>query len=409
MTDNHYEEPMKLSWGKFERYSSLLFPEGVWRIGAISDGSCFFHSILTAINKSYRSLKNRSNRIQKITEVREAIAKKITRDSWEKLQNGEPAHFSLLEKLNEFETVIIKVLKNPKKYSRSKSRRWILNSFTYDKSFNIISKVLGNNFLDMNEFSKVCSVKEGGYIPMSECADIFIKQQLRIYVKKIEKCLKYIAPDCESGDIEASVLDFKNLLKNLFNKATHAALNKLVTYFSDPSEWIGTEYLSFLGNQFNVNILIINGSTGMPYIQGDNTCIKKGRSTILLLNVSECHYETLGFEVENQNNKPKIKCRLQWTHPIVQKIVNLSDKKTASTDPLYDKLYNNADADDNDNSDDNDINDDIECEINKEIEIKQQEENIFSEGEERREFSNSEESENESDSVMTESDESDED
>ena len=146
MTDNHYEEPMKLSWGKFERYSSLLFPEGVWRIGTISDGSCFFHSILTAINKSYRSLKNRPNRIQKITDVRETIAGKITRDSWEKLQNGEPAHFSLLEKLNEFETVIIKVLKNPKKYSRSKSRQWILNSFTYDKSFNIISKVLGNNF-----------------------------------------------------------------------------------------------------------------------------------------------------------------------------------------------------------------------------------------------------------------------
>ena len=114
MTDDHYEAPNKLSWGKFQRYSSPMLVNDVWRIGSIADGSCFFHSILTAINKNYRSINSRSDRIKKVTEVRNAIARKITRTSWEKLQNGEPAHFSLLEKINEYESVVLKVLKSYK-------------------------------------------------------------------------------------------------------------------------------------------------------------------------------------------------------------------------------------------------------------------------------------------------------
>ena len=45
-----------LSWGKIEKYDSPLFPNS-WRIGTIADGSCFFHAILTAIDKTYRDIK----------------------------------------------------------------------------------------------------------------------------------------------------------------------------------------------------------------------------------------------------------------------------------------------------------------------------------------------------------------
>jgi len=379
MTDDHYEAPTKLTWGKFERYSSTMLATDVWRIGSIADGSCFFHSILTAINKSYRNINSRADRILKVTEVRNAIARKITRTSWEKLQNGEPAHFSLLEKISEYETVITKVLKKHSRYKSSKSRAWILKAIKYDKSYEIINQVLGNNLIDMSNFSKDCSKSSGGYIPMSDCRNIFVKHQLKRYVQGIEKQLNRLTKNCESGDIEASVLDYKELLKQFFNNASDAALSKLITYFSDPTEWIGTEYLSFLGNQFNINILIVDGKTGLPYIQGDDSSIKNGRSSIVLLNVDECHYETLGFEIENQNNKPKIKCRLPWTHPMIQKIVSLSNKSTKTEDPLHDKIFGQDET--VDETDDNE-------EINEEVEMKQDETTIVSDREET-EFSNS--------------------
>ena len=123
----------------------------------------------------------------------------------------------------------------------------------------------------------------------------------------------------------------------------------------------------------------MDGKTGLPYIQGDDSSIKNGRSSIVLLNVDECHYETLGFEIENQNNKPKIKCRLPWTHPMIQKIVSLSNKSTKTEDPLHDKIFGQDET--VDETDDNE-------EINEEVEMKQDETTIVSDREET-EFSNS--------------------
>ena len=397
MTDDHYEAPTKLTWGKFERYASTMLAKDVWRIGSIADGSCFFHSILTAINKSYRSINSRSDRIQKVTEVRHAIARKITRSSWEKLQNGEPAHFSLLEKLNEYENVVLKVLKRPSRYKSSKSRAWILDAIKYEKSYEIINRVLGNNLIDLSSFSKDCSKTGGGYIPMSECGNIFVKHQLKRYVQEIEKQLNALSKQCVSGDIEASVLDYKELLKHFFSNASDSALSKLISYFSDPTEWIGTEYLSFLGNQFNINILIVDGKTGLPYVQGDDSAIKTGRSSIVLLNVDECHYETLGFEIENQNNKPKIKCRLPWTHPMIQKIVNLGNKSSNTTDPLHSEIFGETNEE-MDEEMDEETNEETNEEINNDLELKQDEEEhhetIISDKEETV-FSNSEDDEDE--------------
>jgi hypothetical protein len=341
MTDKNYNtdysELKKLAWGKFERYTTALFPSGTWRIGSIADGSCFFHSIMTSINKNYRGIKNRAERIDHITAVRGKISKKITLDTWENLQHGEPAHFAFLQQINDIEGGVAKYMHNPAKYQKSKSREWIRESINHDTSAKIINIVLGGSLFDMNDFSTTCSAASG-YISMDKCEDVFVKIQLKVYVKKIGKKLKQLTETYQSGDIEASVLDYKVLLENIAANAKTSALKSIVSHFANPREWIGTEYLEFLSNQFNTNIFIINGTNGMPYIQGDTTAIKEGRSSIFLLNVGESHYETLGFEIVS-SDKPKIKCRLSWTHPVVQKLVNLGSKKTASKEVLFNTVY----------------------------------------------------------------------
>jgi hypothetical protein len=335
--DTDYSELRKLAWGKFERYTTALFPSGTWRIGSIADGSCFFHSIMTSINKNYRGIKNRAERIDHITAVRGKISKKITLDTWENLQHGEPAHFAFLQQLNDIEGGVAKYMHNPTKYQKSKSRQWIRESINHDTSAKIINIVLGDSLFDMNDFSTTCSAASG-YISMDKCEDVFVKIQLKVYVKKIGRKLKKLTDTYQSGEIEASVLDYKVLLENIAANAKTSALKSLVSHFANPREWIGTEYLEFLSNQFNTNIFIINGTNGMPYIQGDTTAIKEGRSSIFLLNVGESHYETLGFEIVS-SDKPKIKCRLSWTHPVVQKLVNMGSKKTVSKEALFDTVY----------------------------------------------------------------------
>ena len=219
---NNCQEFNNLSWGKFHKYDSLLFKTQAWRVGTIADGSCFFHAILTATNKSYRNIKNRKTRCDKVANIRKKISNKITLDTWEFLQNGEPAHFEFLQKINECESVISKVLKNPEKYKESKTKSWIVNS-TGEKSCEIINKVLGNNIFNMTNFSKACTLSDGHYMKMSECENIFIKHQLKFYVKRIENVLKNIIVSCESGEIEQSVVDYKNLLKKIINFAKKSA------------------------------------------------------------------------------------------------------------------------------------------------------------------------------------------
>ena len=335
--DTDYSELRKLDWGKFERYTTALFPSGTWRIGSIADGSCFFHSIMTSINKNYRGIKNRTERIDHITDLRGKISKKITLDTWENLQRGEPAHFAFLQQINDIEGGVAKYMYNPTKYHKSKSREWIRESINHDTSTKIINIVLGDSLFDMNDFSTTCSASPG-YIPMDKCEDVFVKIQLKVYVKKIGRKLKQLTDTYQSGEIEASVLDYKVLLENIAAKAKTSALKSLVSHFANPREWVGTEYLEFLSNQFNTNIFIINGTNGMLYIQGDTTAIKEGRSSIFLLNVGESHYETLGFEIVS-SDKPKIKCRLSWTHPVVQKLVNLGRKKANNKEVLFSSVY----------------------------------------------------------------------
>ena len=98
-----------LSWGKIEKYDSLLFPNS-WRIGTIADGSCFFHAILTAIDKTYRDIKGdgirgiaQSEKQKRVGMIRGKIGKKLTMKNWQTLQDGEPAHLALTEQIRHTE------------------------------------------------------------------------------------------------------------------------------------------------------------------------------------------------------------------------------------------------------------------------------------------------------------------
>jgi len=129
----------------------------------------------------------------------------------------------------------------------------------------------------------------------------------------------------------------------------------------------------------------------LPYIQGDNSSIKNGRSSIVLLNVDQCHYETLGFEIENQNNKPKIKCRLPWNHPMIQKIVSFSNKTIETKDELRDNLFDEKVETSNENTEEEDD------QITEDGEIENQNKTTVISDHEETEFSNSE---NDSDEEM---------
>ena len=326
MEQQQYLAPSILSSGKFAKFTSPMFEKGCWRIGTISDGSCFFHAIVTSLSKSYRDTEVYTDKIDKVKSIRSTIGSKIDTSNWESLQNGEPCQFKFLEQIRSLESEIVKFIKKPKRYSGRKDREWIKDCVKGSSTFNLLSSVTSKNLFDMNEFTKNCANKFGKYKTMKERKSIFVKMQLKVCVESIEKKIKSLQEKFESSEIECAVLDYKRILEKAVDLAENRGLKDLIKSFSNPSTWVGTEYLSFLGDQFNMNIFIVTGTTGLPY-PVDEKAIVKGRSNIFLLHVDECHFESLGFEIKTESSRPKIRCKLPWDNEIVKRFLDYDNKQ----------------------------------------------------------------------------------
>ena len=357
--EQQYLTPSTLSSGKFARFTSPMFQKGCWRIGTISDGSCFFHAIVTSLSKSYRSTEIYSDKIDKVKSIRSRIGSKIDASNWENLQNGEPCQFKFLEHLRLIETVIVKVIKKPNRYTGKKDKKWVFECIKGESTLKLLSLVTNKNLFEMNEYTKNCSDKYGKYKHMKDRKSIFIKIQLKTCVENIERNIKSLQEKFESSAIECAVLDFKRILEKATEIAEIRGLKDIVRGFSNPSTWVGTEYLSFLGDQFNMNIFIVTGDTGLPY-PIDEKAITKGRSNIFLLHVDECHFESLGFEIDSESSRPKIRCKLDWDSPIVQKFMGYDSAKVevvASEDDESGSELQNESVNEEDEEDDEDEED----------------------------------------------------
>ena len=321
-----------LPWGKIEKYESSIINDA-WRIGTIGEGSCFFHSILTAVDKSYRKLDGagarkvaESDRKERVRDIRKKLSKKLTIDNWEKLQGGEPAHLEITSKLRETEKYIVKTIRNPERYRKSKSRKWILTTLDND-SLHIAKTVLSDSVFDMTEFTSACKEEEG-YKPLNICKRTFVVQETKYFVTRVSSKIKALMEKFDDAKIEKAVLQYRNLLGESFDLASKLALNSIRGSFQDPSSWIGTEYLVYLSDQFDVNIIIISGETGLPYITGDMSYLSTSRSTIFLLAVNESHYECIASLV-GKDTKTKISCKYKSDGKIVKKVMILLDPEKA--------------------------------------------------------------------------------
>ncbi len=348
-----------LSWGKIEKYDSPLFPNS-WRIGTIADGSCFFHAILTAIDKTYRDIKGdgirgiaQSEKQQRVEMIRGKIGKKLTMKNWQTLQGGEPAHLALTEQIRHTESIVSRVISNPDKYQKSKSRKWIYDSLKADQ-MHLINTVLGSDLLDMSNFTSACKV-ETGYCDISASRDTFVAQETKNFVRKVSLNVKPLVKKFGQELIEQTVISYRSFLKTLFDMSAKLALQCLVDHFKDPSQWIGTEYLVYLSDQFDVNIVIIDAGTGFPYITAEKSYLKDSRQTIYLLALNESHYECIATQIQGGGKRARITCKYETDGEQTQKVFSLLDKETAfSTHPQLAAAMYGEEVIDEDSSEDDD-------------------------------------------------------
>ena len=221
---------------------SLKIPGNWVRIGAIGDGSCFFHSILRALselkeNKVYKNL-SREERIEVIKDLRKEIADDINIDDWMNIANG---MYALISVINRYTKYVKKKVDTTPEFAEELKK--------------IESK---SDYLnDVRE--KLIEISEG---------------------EKRERLIKIFDFLCDKV--------YQEFLDRLINYRTYVGLNY-------PTE-NDVNVFEIVSNVLNINIFIISLTTRDKYFF--QPPYKEDRKSVVLLNIEDIHFETLALKTE---------------------------------------------------------------------------------------------------------------
>lgn len=261
------------------------------RTGTIGEGSCFFHSILTACSEEYNN-KSINEKMSYVKDVRQKIAEKVTKETWEKVGNGTISKVFFQENLLFILTDFYSYIET-NNIKRTRSKR-LIEYLSEDniEFYKILIKLLPLKILEEEILPKAynksisLSIDENcleiisstiEYIKSMKNYNIINPNKKEYLIKNVKKWLTVILAETEE-------ISYKNYVKNI----------------SNPSYTIGIDMMEFISDFFNRDIFIIDSNTRLPYVSLFSENNIKRRKSIVILWVNSNHYEILGVKTKNQ-------------------------------------------------------------------------------------------------------------
>lgn len=261
------------------------------RTGTIGEGSCFFHSILTACSEEYNN-KSINEKMSYVKDVREKIAEKVTKETWEKVGNGTISKVFFQENLLFILTDFYSYIET-NNIKRTRSKR-LIEYLSEDnlEFYRILIKLLPLKILEEEilpkAYNKSISLSIG-----ENCLEI-ISSTIE-YIKSM-KNYNIINPNKK----EYLIKNVKKWLTVILAETEEISYKKYVKNISNPSYTIGLDMMEFISDFFNRDIFIIDSNTRLPYVSLFSENNIKRRKSIVILWVNSNHYEILGVKTKNQ-------------------------------------------------------------------------------------------------------------
>ena len=148
-------------------------------------------------------------------------------------------------------------------------------------------------------------------------------------VEEVKSDMELIHSVCSSNKDFILLLKSPVIRPDKKLKVVEAVFKEKISELRNPNEWIGTEYLVYLSDQFDVNIVVIDASTGFPYVTADPAYIKATRQTIFLLAVNENHYECIAMQIKGGGKRARITCKYETDGDVAQLVFDLLYKDIA--------------------------------------------------------------------------------
>lgn len=245
------------------------------RTGTLGEGTCFFHSILKAIDPIYNNASEQK-KVQIAQKLRENISEYVTLEIYKMISDG------LLAKIS-FDDNISKILQ--KLYSgKIKDKYGITKILTFSEMDFILSKVLST-----------CSI--------DDCCDKFNSTVFENFPSIDNQLIK-----------EFSIF--------LFSTALNRALEKFKENIKDCSYYADDTMFLLVSIYLNIDIYFITEETGKLYIMpGSCKNITSGKKKAVVIgSINGSHFENIGYRKSSSGpNKGIIERFFNPDHKLIKK------------------------------------------------------------------------------------------
>jgi hypothetical protein len=281
------------------KFYSPLSPDLV-RTGTIGDGSCFFHSLLHALNKDNYIVSSPEIRKNIIKKYRQNIGKMITHDLWQSLSNGEVAKIPFTIIFNTILEIFYNIVINFDKYVEigvsDPSLIFVYENFFLKDSIELYKIFI--EYVSLDDFEK--------YILPESIEPSNITQ----IISNINNNTRRFLSD---KIMESQYKPDNNIIRSLFeiviffvSKIGHAsfqlAYDEFKNKITNTCSWVDNFTIGLIMDYFDKDIYIIDGSTRNAYNIGGCENYHH-RDSIVILWINESHYEIIGSIQPNNSIK----------------------------------------------------------------------------------------------------------
>jgi hypothetical protein len=252
----------------------LVDPENVLdnrslvRTGTYSDGNCFFHALLRAIDIQYRKQTTHYAHLRIVEQFRKNLVEWITPEVFQSLGNGEQVRLYFM---TEFNLLLEESSKNEEN----------------DALLDIIHKLLPYSVIEREILPLV----------LNKHSDSFYK----LFCWQTEKYIRAQLTKTDSQKVQLLCSHMRNHFIRLFKSAHQNAIEKFKTKMQTMGEYVDSFQMECISKYTGYNFVFIDETRGNGY-SGISHMVNfdENRKCLVFLWVDENHFEIVG-EVEHKN------------------------------------------------------------------------------------------------------------
>lgn len=257
-------------------YSPIEGDDVLVRTGTLTEGSCFYHSLLHAHSSQYVSM-DAKERMAYVKKLRKSVSK-LDKEGWEEQEGGRVASLGFQEALSELIDGF---------YSKNKS---VLKKHLMGSEEDRVSYQLMIDLLPLKEWEQRILPEA---LKLDRTPTQLSKLVEAVALKRYGAILAEFGSELDATRSKYMLKKLKQFIRSACVIAIDTTYEKYVADLEDVTESVDQNSIGLISDRFSRDVYFLDSKNRLPYQIGGDSNIKNRKSVIVMW-VKECHYEVVG-------------------------------------------------------------------------------------------------------------------